>query len=119
MTKLCFKYKIGDVVRVSKVRGVFTKGYEQTYTHEFFTIAERVPRTPPVYMLKDYDGDTLDGSFYETELQKIHVDKNKPFKMENILERKKVGGRRMVLVKWLGWPSKFNSWIPEKDVIDI
>ena len=46
--KIVFKYKIGDVVRVSKVRGVFTKGYEQTYTHEFFTIAERIPRTPPV-----------------------------------------------------------------------
>ena len=41
--KIVFKYKIGDIVRVSKARGVFTKGYEQTYTHEFFTIAECIP----------------------------------------------------------------------------
>ncbi len=34
-----FKYKIGDVVMVSKVRNVFSKGYEQNYTEEFFTIA--------------------------------------------------------------------------------
>ncbi len=27
-----FRYKIGDVVRVSKVRNVFSKGYEQNYT---------------------------------------------------------------------------------------
>ncbi len=51
-----FKYKIGDLVRVSKVRNVFSKGYEQNYTEEFFTIAACVPRNPPVYRLQDYDG---------------------------------------------------------------
>ncbi len=51
-----FRYKIGDVVRVSKVRNVFSKGYEQNYTEEFFTIAACVPRNPPVYRLQDYDG---------------------------------------------------------------
>ncbi len=29
-----FRYKIVDVVRVSKVRYVFSKGYEQNYTEE-------------------------------------------------------------------------------------
>ncbi len=58
-----FRYKIGDVVRVSKVRNVFSKGYEQNYTEEFFTIAACVPRTPPVYRLQDYDGDIIDGCF--------------------------------------------------------
>ncbi len=27
-----FKYKVGDIVRISKVRGPFAKGYEQNYT---------------------------------------------------------------------------------------
>ncbi len=27
-----FKYKVGDVVRISKVRGLFAKGYKQNYT---------------------------------------------------------------------------------------
>ncbi len=31
-----FKYKVGDVVRISKVRGPFAKGYEQNYTEEFY-----------------------------------------------------------------------------------
>ncbi len=48
-----FRYKIGDVVRVSKVRNVFSKGYEQNYVEEFFTIAACIPRTPPVYSLQD------------------------------------------------------------------
>ena len=116
---IVFKYKTGDIVRISKARAPFTKGYEQSFTHEFFTITECVARRPPVYRLKDYDGDIIDGSFYEPELQKIHIDVDKPFKMESILERKKEGSIHMVLVKWLGWPSKFNSWIPEKDVVNI
>ncbi len=31
-----FKYKVGDVIRISKVRGPFAKGYEQNYTEEFY-----------------------------------------------------------------------------------
>ena len=58
-----FKYNTGDVVRISKVRGPFTKGYEKNYRHNFYTISECLPRTPPVYKLKDYDGDIIDGCF--------------------------------------------------------
>ena len=104
-------------MRISKVRGPFTKGYEQNYTHKFFTISERILRTPPVYKLKDYDGDIIDGCFYEEELQKIKVDES--FKVEKILERKKVGKKMMVLVKWSGWPSKFNSWVRQEEVVNI
>ena len=63
--------KDNNVVRISKVRGPFTKGYEQNYMHTFFTISGCIPRTPPVYKLKDYDGEIIDGCFYEEELQKI------------------------------------------------
>ena len=65
-SNVVFKYNTDDVVRIYKVRGPFTKGYEQNYTHTFFTISERIPRTPPVYKLKD--GDIIDGCFYEEEL---------------------------------------------------
>lgn len=44
-----FKYKIADVVRISKVRGPFAKGYEENYTQEFFTITACIPHVPPVY----------------------------------------------------------------------
>ncbi len=30
--KTVFNFKVGDVVRISKVRGPFAKGYEQNYT---------------------------------------------------------------------------------------
>ncbi|TWW54775.1 hypothetical protein D4764_0109570 [Takifugu flavidus] len=63
-------FKKGDLVRISKLRGVFDKKYEQSFTNEVFTVSERIPRDPPVYKLKDYDGEPIQGSFYEPELQK-------------------------------------------------
>lgn len=116
--ELCFKFNIGDTVRISKLRGKFRKGYEQTYTDEIFTVKERIGRQPPVYRLADLAGEVLKGSFYEPEIQRVVVDENKTFKIENILARKKVGRKKHVLVKWLGWPDSFNSWIPEKDIVE-
>ncbi len=45
--KTVFNFKVGDVVRISKVRGPFAKGYEQNYTEEFFTVSSCIPRQPP------------------------------------------------------------------------
>ncbi len=117
--KTIFNFKVGDVVRISKVRGPFAKGYEQNYTEEFFTVSSCIPRQPPVYRLKDYDGDVIEGVFYEEELQKIIVSKNKSFKVEKILGQKKQGKSTLVLVKWLGWPSKCNSYIDKKTLLDL
>ena len=117
--KLSFKFKVGDIVRISRLKRQFEKGYEQNYTDEYFTIAEQIPREPPVYKLQDIDGENIEGTFYEPELQKIIVGKDKKFKIEKILDEKTQNRKKMCSVKWVGWPDKFNSWIPAKDVIDI
>ena len=118
-TTIRFRFKPGDTVRISKTRRPFQKGYKQSYTDEFFTIVERVFRKPPVYRLKDQDGETIDGTFYEQELQKIVVPPDFVYKIEDVVSRKKRGRENVVLVKWKGWPDKFNSWISEKDIINL
>ena len=60
-----YKFNIGDQVRISKTRRTFKKGYLPNWTEEVFTITERIPRQPPVYRIADYDGEKLDGTFYE------------------------------------------------------
>ncbi len=89
-TERCVKTHLSLSIKlaISKVRNVFSKGYEQNYTEEFFTIAACVPRNPPVYRLQDYDGDIIEGCFYEKELQKIIVNQDKSFKIEKILDEK-------------------------------
>ena len=42
------------------------------------------------------------------------------YKIEEILKkRKNKSGQVEVLVRWKGWPSKFNSWIPENQIENI
>ena len=116
---ISFKYNVGDTVRISKLRGVFRKGYEQTFTDEFYTITRRIPRDQPVYRISDCSGEEVKGTFYEPELQQVIINKNKMFKIERIISRKTIARKKMALVKWLGWPEKFNSWIAEKDIVAV
>ena len=48
-----FKFKVGDLVRISKAKGVFAKGYTANWTREIFKINACLPRKPPVYRLMD------------------------------------------------------------------
>ena len=107
-----YKYAIGDVVRISKARRVFRKGYLPNWTEETFTVYDRRNTSEPFYYLRDYAGEDLKGGFYEREIQRV-VEPDE-YRVEAVLDTKKVrGGKTLHLVKWLGWPSKFNSWVQD------
>lgn len=38
------------------------------------------------------------------------------YKIEKNIKRRKVAGKDQILVKWLGWPTKFNSWVSKDEV---
>lgn len=104
--------KVGDTVRISKARRTFKKGYLPQWTEEIFTVVERKNTHPPTFVLADYSGEVLKGSFYARELQKI-VKKDDVYKIEKILKEEK----NRVFVKWLGYPDSFNSWVSKKDLV--
>lgn len=91
------KFKKGDHVRLSQVRGVFDKRYEQTFTDEIFTIDQCIPRDPPVCKIKDYDGELIICGFYEHEPQKINVVVGKLYHIESILTKCKQRGQMYFL----------------------
>ena len=57
-----------------------------------------IPRVPPVYRLRDYDNDEIEGVFYAEELQKVHKT-DEMYKIEKILAEKKEHVKVKVLVK--------------------
>ena len=73
----------------------------------------------PMYKLKDYNNEVIESYFYELELQKAYIDTDVVYKIEKIIKKRKQNRISEVLMKWKGWPSKFNSWIPECDLQDI
>ena len=107
-----FKLKIGDHVRISHLRNIFAREYDEKWSGEIFLVSERRLRGGiPIYRLKDYLNEDIKGTFYQSELQKVELRESDVFKVEKILKTKGRGRNKQYFVKWLHWPSKFNTWI--------
>ena len=64
-------FKVGDFVRISRYPETFRKGYLKQYTTEIFTI-EKIKNTNPIcYVIKDSNGEIIEGVFYKQELSKV------------------------------------------------
>ena len=114
------RLKVGDRVRVSKLRRTFSRGYEEGWSEEVFKIDKILHSAPTRYLLKDLLDEDITGSFYEEELQKVpKPDYGINFNIDKVLQRRTRNKRKEVLVSWKGYPEKFNQWIPAKDVIDL
>lgn len=114
------KYHIGDHVRITKYKHIFQKGYESNWSDEVFIISSIIERSPwVVYTLKDLQNESIVGTFYEKELQQVSYDPTNQYKIDKIIRTRGTGSRREVLVKWKGYPDKFNSWIPAASLNQI
>ena len=111
--------RVGDKVRISKVKSVFAKGYLPNWTEEIFTVAEvNTKHMPTMYTLKDAHGDVIEGSFYRYEIQPI-TKEDDVFLVEKVVRRQKREGEVWLLVKWLGYPTRMNSWVRQSDVLSL
>jgi Integrase core domain len=99
------KFKINDVVRISKAKHVFEKGYVPNWTTELFKVVKVKLTNPITYLLEDLHEHPIKGCFYTEELQKAHDPD--VYLVEKILRKK--GDK--VYVRWLGFNSDHDSWI--------
>ena len=67
---------------------------------------------PTTYKIAGLDGDEIEGTFYEPELQKS---KQEVFRIEQVIRKR---GKKS-LVKWMGYPESFNSWVDTDAIMDI
>ena len=62
--------KLVIIVRISKCKNIFAKGYTPDWSEEVFVI-EGVKNTVPwTYVSSDANGEEINGTFYKKELQK-------------------------------------------------
>ena len=109
-TKKPGRFKIGDRVRISLEKNIFEKSYETNWTEEIFEIYDIKYSNVPYYYLKDLNGEKLQGTFYQEELQKTKQDDL--YTIEKILKTNK----DKIYVKWRGYDNSFNSWINKNTV---
>ena len=115
-----YKFKIGDIIRLSYLSKKFDRGYDQKWTGELFRIINRyVRRGIPVYKVQDYAGESITGTFYEDEIQKVEVPPDHVYKIEKVLKTRKRKGETEHLVRWLNWPKKYDLWINAADIQNI
>ena len=110
LTKKYPKFKVGDHVRMSKYKNIYTKGYTQNWSEEIFMISKIKNTVPWTYVISDLNGEPITGKFYEKELQKTSQEK---FRIEKVIKRK---GDKLY-VKWKGYDNSFNSWINKKGIV--
>jgi len=85
-------FEVGDKVRITKKKVQYTD--------------------PPTYKITDYNDEEIQGTFYEQELQKTSQE---VYRIEKVIRKR--GDKS--LVKWLGYPESFNSWVDNKNLIDL
>ena len=65
-----------------------------------------------MYKIADLNGEEITGTFHEPELQKTSQEL---FRIEKVIKR----GKKKSLVKWKGYSDDFNSWVDNKDIVNI
>ena len=103
------EFKIGDQVRISKYKNIFTKGYTPNWSEEDFVIKKVKNTVPWTDVINGLNGEEIIRTFYEKELQKTNPEE---FKIEKIIKKK---GNKLY-VKWKGYNNSFNSWIDKKNL---
>lgn len=113
-------YKVGDMVRISRKRHVFEKGYLPQFTEEIFKIVNVIRNHRPYrYELEDLMGEAIAGRFAPEELQKVIKDTDGLWKVEKIIRKVKKRDGEYYYVKFRGFPSKFNLLIRAEDLEDL
>ncbi|CAB4010501.1 integrase core domain-containing [Paramuricea clavata] len=83
------KFALGESVRISKYKSVFTKWYDANFTEELFTVTEVYHGHPNTYTIDDSAGEPIIGRFYEQELHSAEG-REPDFKIEKVLRRRTV-----------------------------
>ena len=105
-------FSVGDNVRLTKKTKLFEKGFTPRWTEVVFTINKIILTIPTTNKITDLNGEEIEGSFYEQELQNTTHD---TFRIEKVLKRH--GDKS--LVKWMGYPKSFSSWIDTRAMVKL
>ena len=99
-----FQYKRGDLVRLSHLKKVFDRDYQEKWMEEIVEVESRKLRQGIfVYKIVDYVDDPVQGTFYEPELKRVRKGVNSLFRVEKILRKEdEMAGGKYLRNGWVG-----------------
>lgn len=118
--KTLYRYKIGQLVRLSHQRKPFTRVYNKQWTYEVFKISRRFQmQSIPLYCVVDLLGEEVLGNWYQAEIQPIDRHENALWEIQKVLKTRRINNKTQCLVKWTGYSDKFNSWVDKSEVKNL
>lgn len=109
-------HRVGDLVRISKTKKTFEKGYRPNWTREIFKIVKVYKKNLPEYRIKDLMDEDILGKFLDQELQAVESSEVQRYKINKVVRARGKGQSKEYLISWEGYPDKFQTWIPAKDM---
>ena len=94
---------------LTNLKNIFAGGCIPNWWEEVFVISKIIKTVPWTYLNNDLNGEEINGTFYEKELQKNN---QKEFRIEKVIKKK---GHKLY-GKWNGYDNSFNSWIDKSDL---
>jgi hypothetical protein len=86
--KRLFRFKIGQLVRISHQRRAFTRAYNEQWSYEVFKIKRRFQMQGiPMYKLVDMLESEIKGNFYQPELQAVDKSEDTLWEVEKIVRK--------------------------------
>lgn len=80
-----YRFKVGDMVRISRINMIFDRSCEEHFTREIFKVRNRFRmQAIPMYRLKDF---STKSNFYESELQKVNKDESTLWYIEKKIKK--------------------------------
>ena len=81
------KFKISDIVRISKYTNIFAKGYVPNWSEEVFVIKKVKSTVLWTYVISDLKREEIVGTFYKKELPKTN---QKELRVEKVITQKAI-----------------------------
>ena len=107
------KLKLVIMLEYEDTKTLFLKEILQIGLKKIFVIKEVQNTVSWTYVINDFNGKEIIGTLYEKELQKTKIEKEKSFRIEEVIKRK----RNKLYVKWKVYDNSFNSWIDKNDLV--
>lgn len=115
-----YRYKINDLVRLSHLKHIFRRGYNQQFTGEIFKVSKRFHlQGIPMYKVRDFNEELIEGDFYENDLQKVDKSEDSLWLIEKVIKKRVRKGQKELFIKFESWPEKFNQWVKEYDIVNL
>ena len=95
-SKIKFKFRVSDYVRLSYFRKPFDESYQQQWSGEITIVKEQLKTKPPTYKLNDFTEEEITGLVYKKNCNGLSKMKIRPIRLKRSYNRQDVEDKRII-----------------------